>query len=137
MLQPGDVRTHHPTLGAGCHRRTDEEGPVPQSPAMVAGLDPQVECHAAQYQPHQHDGHGQVEVGQDDAVGQGEGDEQNSHTQHDPGFVGVPEGADGGHHQVFLGFVGQRQEHADTEVVTVQDDVNQQRQAHRGHVKNR
>ncbi len=76
---------------------------------FVAGLDPQVEGYPAQNQTHQHQGNRYIQGGENQPVGFGKGNQQYSDPEHDPGFVGIPEGANGGNHGVFflLGGSGQ------------------------------
>ena len=35
-----------------------------------------------------------------------EGGEQYAHTQHQPGFIGIPKGADAGDHHIFVVIIG-------------------------------
>jgi hypothetical protein len=96
-------------------------------------LDPKVEGHAAQDQPHQHERHRQVQRRQHHAVGLREGHQQNADAQHQPGFVGVPERPNGRNHAVLVPVIHQRQQQANAKVETVQHHVGQHGDAHQRH----
>ena len=97
---------------------------------MVSGLHPEVKGSAAQDQPHQHNSHGDVESGEDNTVGLGEGDQEYAYTHHDPGLVGVPEGADRSDHHILFAVATKRQQHADAQIEAVENDIQKQRQPH-------
>ena len=101
---------------------------------MPAGrLHTEFEGNAAQYQEDQHGGDGQIQRRQDDSVCLGKCDEQDAHAQHQPGFVGIPERTDRGHHDVLLLARRQWKQNADAEIEAVKDDVGQDSQAHQHH----
>ena len=56
--------------------------------------------------------------------------QQNAHSQNQPGFVGIPERADGRHHHVLLGARGQRQQDADAEIEPIKNNVGEDGQSH-------
>ncbi len=61
----------------------------------------------------------------------GERHQQDTHAKHQPGLVGIPEGADAGDHGVLLVFViGAAQKHPHTEVIPIQDHIGQHGQRH-------
>src|SRR5882672_460900 len=96
-------------------------------------LYPELESHAAQDERDQHQGNFQVERRQDDAMCMRERHQQDSHTEHQPGFVCVPEGTDRSHHHVLLLARGQRQQDSHSEVETVEDDVGEDGKPHQHH----
>src|SRR5882762_183648 len=96
-------------------------------------LYPELEGHAAQDERDQHQRDFQVQRRQDDAVRMRECHQQDSHTEHQPGFVCIPEGADRGHHHVLLLARGQRQQDPHSEVETVEDDVGEYGKTHQRH----
>lgn len=93
-------------------------------------LGAEIEGDAAQDQPEQKHEDRNVERRQDDAMRQREGDQQQADGQHQPGFVGVPERADGGDHRVQFSILGCREQNADAEIETVENNVDQDGEAH-------
>ena len=65
-------------------------------------------------------------------MGGGEGHQQDADGQHQPGFIGVPEGADGGDHPVFFRRIREGKERANAKVESVKDNVDQDGDAHQG-----
>ncbi|MNS64465.1 hypothetical protein D3C72_975920 [compost metagenome] len=111
-------------LGEGGDDRAANERLVPPVAAALAGLEAELEGHAAEDQAQQHQYQRQVEGAEDHRVGQGEGTEQARTAQHQPGLVAVPHWCDGIHHDVAFFLVLDRQEeNADAEVEAVHDDV--------------
>ncbi len=132
MLETRDVQAEHQALREGGQQRAGVERAVPPRFVVSARFHAEVERHAAQDQPRQHQRHGQVELGQDHAVRNRKGHQQQAHAKHQPGLVGIPERADGGDHGVLVGIVRPAQQHAHAQVVAVQDHVDQHRDAHQG-----
>ena len=62
-----------------------------------------------------------------------EGDQQDADAEHQPGLVGIPEGADRRDHHVLLGGRGPVHQHAHAQVITVADHVDKHRDAHQHH----
>jgi hypothetical protein len=118
LAKAGDIAAQHPALRQGGDQRAGKEAAVPQILVVIARLDAEVEGHAAQDQADQHGRHRQVERAEDLAVRLRKGDQQNAYPQHQPGFIGIPEGADGRDHAILVGFRCQRQKQANTEVET-------------------
>ena len=63
-------------------------------------------------------------------MGHRKGDQQQPDGKHQPRLVGIPERPDGGDHAVAVGIAGPREQDADTQVVAVENDIDQDRQAH-------
>jgi hypothetical protein len=63
-------------------------------------------------------------------VRQRKGDQQQPDSQHQPGLVGVPERTDRRDHRVLLGILRRGKQDADAQVEAVEDDVDQDREAH-------
>jgi hypothetical protein len=59
--------------------------------------------------------------------------QQDADAEHEPCFVRIPEGADRCDHRILLGRGAERQQHADAEIVAVEDHIEQQRDPHDGH----
>ena len=107
---------------------------VPQAFSRGIYLGAEIEGYAAQDQPGQHQGGGQVQFAQNEIVGGGESDQQQAHRQYQPGLVGIPERADGCNHGIAL-TGGIRpltggQEYAHAQVIAVEQGVHQNRQGH-------
>ena len=64
-------------------------------------------------------------------------DKQYADAEHNPGLVGIPEGADRRDHHVFFLFIRQRQQDADTEIKAIEYHVHEQRKAHGEYEKHR
>ena len=94
------------------------------------GLHPQLERHAAQHEAHEHCRHRQVQRAEDLAVRHGERDEEEPDTEDEPRLVRIPEGRDRADHQLLLLASGGGHQHADAEVVAVEQHVEQDREAH-------
>ena len=89
--------------------------------------------HAAEYEPDQH---GRQRDGQgidNHRVGQRKRAEQPCAAENQPGFISVPDRCDAVHHHVaFFGIAHKAEQHADTEIETVHDDVHQRGEDNNG-----
>ena len=125
---PLDESPQDQTLG---HRRQDRpasEHLGPEFATPVPGPEAELERHAAQDKPRQHQQHRQIQRRHQHRIGQGEGRQQPPSPQHQPGLVAVPHGGDGVHHHVALAWrPGEGEQDADPEVEPVQHDVEQHR----------
>jgi hypothetical protein len=128
--ESGDNAGKHHALGDCSAERADEEQAIPHYLVPARGLDPEFECDATQDQRDQHQGDFQVQRGQHDAVSQRKRDQQDADTQHQPGFVGIPERSDRSDHQVLVLALGKRQQDADAKVEAVENHVGENRKAH-------
>ncbi len=110
----------------------DPEARRPQ-PAHAPRLGAELEGHAAQDEPAQHDDDGQVEGPEQHRVGGREDAEQRRPRDDQPCLVAVPHGRHRVHHgaAVPLGW-GEEEQHADAEVEAVEHDVEQEREAEGG-----
>ena len=108
--------------------RAEGEGQVP-GPAIALGLEAELEGDAAQDQPDQHEDDRDVERRQHDGVSEREGGEQAAAAEHEPGLVAVPEGRDRVHHGVaVLVRGGEREQHAEAEIVAAEQHVEKYRE---------
>ena len=129
-IESRNVAPEHVALRERGDEGAEPEQPVPQLAVPAFGLDAELERHAAQHEADQHRDHRKVEGAEDHPVRHRERDQQQSHAEHEPGLVRVPEGRDRrDHHALFVG-VARGHEHADAEVVAVQHDVGEDRRAH-------
>ncbi len=119
-----DERPQCNALEESRHQRTTDEGLVPDVLARLAGLEAELEGHAAEYQPHQHEDDRQVQRRQHHRIGQRERREQPRPTEHQPGLVAVPDRCHGVHRHIAVGLVAdEREKNADTQVEPVHDHV--------------
>ena len=130
VVETQQVDAEHEALRGRGQQRPEVERAVPRPAVVVVCFNPEVERHAAQDQPDQHEGHRQVEAAQDHAVRFGERDQQDADAEHQPGFVRVPERPDRRDHLVFVFVARSPEQEADAEVVAVEHDVDQHRQPH-------
>ena len=108
----GDKAAEHPALGERHASGTEHKGDVPQIFVIVVRFYPKIECRTAHNQGKQHKGNRQVKIAQNQGIGFGKSNKQYARAQHQPGFVGIPKGADrADHHILFIRF-GARQQHA-------------------------
>ena len=59
-----------------------------------------------------------------------EGNQQDTHAQYDPGFIGIPERPDGRHHHILFVIAGEGQQHADAQIVAIENHIDKQCQPH-------
>ena len=75
---------------------------VPKVATPAAGLEAELEGDAAQNQRRQHQDYRHVDCGHEGGEGHREGGEHAAAAKHQPGFVAVPHGGDGIHHDVAM-----------------------------------
>ncbi len=122
--QAADECAEHHALEEGRRQRAADEGLVPYVLPLLAGLEAELEGHAAEDQRQQHDDDRQVERRQHHRIGQRKGREQPAAAQHQPGLVAVPDRRHGVHHDVPIGSVlHEREEDADAEIEAVHHHV--------------
>jgi len=128
-LEAEDVEPQHVTLRERGQQRPAEEGAIPPDFLRRIDLGAEIESDTAQDQPEQHHRHRQVERPENNALREGKGDKQQPDGQHQPGLVGIPERADRGDHPVLV-LACQPGQDADTEIVSVKDNIEQDRGTH-------
>ncbi len=122
--QAADECTKHHALEEGCDQRAADKGLVPDMLALADHLEAELERHAAEDQPHQHEDDRQIERGQHHRIGQRKRGEQPGTAEYQPGLVAVPDRRDGVHHHVALrGVLHEGKEDADAEIETVHHHV--------------
>ena len=108
--------------------RAADEREIPQL-LRAARLRADLERHAAEDQAHQHEDQRQIQRRQHRRIDDREHRVQPGAAQYEPGFVAVPHGRDGVHHQVaFLLVREEREDDADAEVEAVEHDVHEEPQ---------
>ncbi len=84
----------------------------------------ELERHAPEDECQKHDHDRKIERRHDDAVGQGEGDEEPRASEHKPGLVSIPIGRDRIHHRIALLLVRPREKQdADAEIEAVKQHI--------------
>ena len=112
-------------LDEGRDQRTAGEAQIPD-PAQPFRLVAKLERHAAQDQAQQHDDKGKIEGRQQRRIDDRESAPQDHRGDHQPGLVAVPDRRDGAQHRAAPGFaVRQAEQHADAEIETVEQHVEQ------------
>ena len=125
--ESSDVSTEHPALRHGRHERSKREKFIPHGLSVIGRFHPEVKGSAAQNKPNQHDGDRNIKGGEDNAMGFRERNQQHTYAHYDPGFVGIPERTDGGNHHVFLSIGAEGQQHANPQIKTIKNHIQQQR----------
>ncbi|MNQ91491.1 hypothetical protein D3C85_1068750 [compost metagenome] len=116
--------TQRHALEKGCGQGAADKGLVPDMPLVFARLEAEFEGYAAKNQTDQHEDQWQIQRRQYHRVRQRKGAEQRRTTEHQPGFVAVPDRRDSVHHNVAVAFtLDEGEENADPQVEAVHDHV--------------